>query len=59
MGANRAGENAARKRKRHVKNLKTMWAAQDAKAEAEAAAPAPKKKAVKKAAPKKAAAKGD
>lgn len=57
MGANRAGENAARKRKRHAKNLRTMWAAQDAKVEA--AAPAPKKKAVKKAAPKKAAAKGD
>jgi hypothetical protein len=57
MGANRAGENARRKRKRHVKNLKTMWAAQDAKAAA--AAPAPKKKAAKKAAPKKAAAKGD
>lgn|GEM_PF-2649883 len=55
MGANRAGENAARKRKRHVKNLKTMWAAQDAKA---AGATATKKKATpKKAAPKKATAK--
>lgn len=54
MGANRAGENARRKRKRHVKNLKTMWAAQDAKA----AGAAPQKKAApKKAAPKKAAAK--
>lgn len=50
MGANRAGENAARKRKRHAKNLKTMWAAQDAKA---AAAPAAKKAAPKKAAAKK------
>jgi hypothetical protein len=51
MGANRAGENARRKRKRHVKNLKTMWAAQDAKA----AGAAPKKKATAK----KATAKGE
>jgi hypothetical protein len=53
MGANRAGENLRRKRKRQLKNLKTKWAAEDA-----AAAGKPVKKAApKKAAPKKAAAK--
>ena len=60
MGANRSGENARRKRKRHAKNLRTMWAAQDAKAAGATATKekaAPKKAAPKKAAPKKAAAK--
>ena len=46
MGANRAGVNLRRKRKRHVKNLKTQWAAEDKAAAA--AAPKPKAK-VKKA----------
>ena len=47
MGANRAGDNLRRKRKRHVKNLRTQWAAEDKAAE-EA------KTAVKKAPAKKA-----
>lgn len=33
MGANRAGDNLRRKRKRHVKNLRTQWAAEDKAAE--------------------------
>ncbi len=38
MGANRAGDNLRRKRKRQIKNLRTQWAAEDkAAAEAEAA----------------------
>ncbi len=45
MGANRSGENRRRKVKRHVKNLRTMWEAQD---RAAAAATAPKKKSTKK-----------
>lgn len=40
MGANRAGENRARKRKRHLRNLETQIAAAERKA---AAAPAKKK----------------
>jgi hypothetical protein len=45
MGNNRAGANLRKRRKRHVKNLKTQWAAED---KAAAAAAAPKAK-VKKA----------
>lgn len=52
MGANRAGENLRRKRKRQIKNLTTKWAAEDKAA----AAAAPAKAAPKKAAPKKKAA---
>ena len=29
MGANRAGDNLRRKQKRHIKNLRTKWAAED------------------------------
>lgn len=47
MGSNRAGANLRQRRKRHVKNLKTQWAAED-KAAAAAAAPKAKAK-VKKA----------
>ena len=55
MGANRAGDNLRRKRKRHVKNLRTQWAAEDKAAEE--AKGAVKKAPVKKAAVKKAPAK--
>lgn len=34
MGANRAGDNLRRKRKRQVKNLRTKWAAEDRAVEA-------------------------
>jgi hypothetical protein len=47
MGNNRAGANLRKRRKRHVKNLKTQWAAED-KAAAAVEAPKPKAK-VKKA----------
>ena len=36
MGANRAGVNLRRRRKRQIKNLKTQWAAEDRAAEAAA-----------------------
>lgn len=41
MGANRAGDNLRRKRKRHLKNVETQIAAADRR---EAAKSAPKKK---------------
>lgn len=41
MGANRAGENLRRKRKRHLKNMETQIAAAERR---EAAKPAAKKK---------------
>ncbi len=44
MGANRAGDNLRRKRKRQIKNLRTQWAAEDkAAAEAQQAAKGKKK----------------
>jgi hypothetical protein len=46
MGNNRAGANLRKRRKRHVKNLKTQWAAED-KAAAAAAAPKAKVKKTK------------
>lgn len=52
MGANRAGDNLRRKRKRHVKNLRTQWAAEDKAAEE--AKGSVKKAPVKKAPAKKA-----
>ena len=58
MGANRAGANLRRKRKRHIKNMQTQDAALLRAEQSKAAKPAAKK-AKAKAAPKKAKAKQD